>query len=168
MGTKIFQIHCKLKQLRHALTSWSKATSVSAQAAIKRLSADVKAAKEDPIFDKAKIKAIEQALNLEMANEELFWKQKARISWLREGDRNIKFFHTTTVQRRNYNSIKKLRNAVGEIVTSTSAIADEALHFYKNRFSSSQPSVADMDVALSSVDKKFQMRISNVDQQNYR
>jgi hypothetical protein len=32
--------------------------------------------------------------------EETLWRQKSRIRWLREGERNTKFFHRTTIARR--------------------------------------------------------------------
>lgn len=42
--------------------------------------------------------------------EEMLWKQKSRIRWLKEGERNTKFFHRTTIQRRLHNTIAHLQN----------------------------------------------------------
>lgn len=38
-------------------------------------------------------------------DEEIFWKQKSRNTWLRVGDQNTKFFHATTKQQRARNRI---------------------------------------------------------------
>lgn len=37
--------------------------------------------------------------------EKDLWRKKSRISWLKEGDSNTKFFHATIVGRRNRNII---------------------------------------------------------------
>lgn len=43
-----------------------------------------------------------------LEREEIFWKQKSREQWLREGDRNTKFFHLSTMRHRTYNKITKI------------------------------------------------------------
>ncbi|KAM2712281.1 hypothetical protein EV1_032304 [Malus domestica] len=42
--------------------------------------------------------------------EELYWLQRSRVNWLRDGDANTAFFHRTTLQRRRVNSIVKLKD----------------------------------------------------------
>ncbi|KAM2614476.1 hypothetical protein TB2_029097 [Malus domestica] len=40
--------------------------------------------------------------------EEKYWKHRARIKWLQNGDSNTKFFHQTAIQRHKFNQIGKL------------------------------------------------------------
>ena len=48
--------------------------------------------------------------------EEIFWKQKSRVFWLREGDKNTKKFHALTKQRRARNKITQIIDANRNIV----------------------------------------------------
>lgn len=47
--------------------------------------------------------------------EEIHWKQKARVDWIQKGDRNTKFFKMSTLRRRSINIIAKTRNWSGVI-----------------------------------------------------
>lgn len=38
---------------------------------------------------------------------------RSRIKWLNYGDNNTKFFHASTVQRRDKNKLLKIKNCVG-------------------------------------------------------
>ncbi|CAK9147551.1 unnamed protein product [Ilex paraguariensis] len=49
--------------------------------------------------------------------EEMYWCQRSRLNWLKYGDRNTKFFHTTTSQRRQRNKIIMLKDREGGWVT---------------------------------------------------
>lgn len=45
--------------------------------------------------------------------EELFWKARSRLQWLKGGDKNSKYFHATTIQRRARNRVSQLRDGNG-------------------------------------------------------
>lgn len=49
--------------------------------------------------------------------EELLWKQRSKVDWIKDGDCNTKFFHSKATQRKKRNSISKLNNDLGEWVT---------------------------------------------------
>ena len=53
--------------------------------------------------------------------------------WLREGDKNIKFFHRFANSNRRYNSISTLL-INGELSTETNAISDCITQYYSGLF----------------------------------
>uniref|UniRef100_A0A2N9GX50 CCHC-type domain-containing protein n=1 Tax=Fagus sylvatica TaxID=28930 RepID=A0A2N9GX50_FAGSY len=61
-------------------------------------------------------KSLREEFNSILNLEEDFWALKSRVSWVVEGDRNTKFFHTSTIVRRRFNRISRLKNSMGEWV----------------------------------------------------
>ncbi|KAK2655364.1 hypothetical protein Ddye_008416 [Dipteronia dyeriana] len=55
-----------------------------------------------------KVRKIEMELDDLLRCEEVFWRQQSRISWLKDGDRNTKFFHVKASSRRICNCIRGL------------------------------------------------------------
>lgn len=45
--------------------------------------------------------------------QEIYWKQKAKTFWLKDGDQNSKYFHAQASHRRKNNSITKLKDEEG-------------------------------------------------------
>lgn len=61
-----------------------------------------------------------QNLNLAQANylkslddKKQYWKQKVRIKWLQEGDRNTSYFHASVLERRNNLRLSRIKDANG-------------------------------------------------------
>jgi len=48
-----------------------------------------------------------------LQQEETLWRKKSWIRWIKEGERNTKFFHRTTMARRAHNKILKIRDQDG-------------------------------------------------------
>lgn len=69
-------------------------------------------------FDKAKSEqADKHHLNWEnlCKQEEILWRQKSRIQWLKEGERNTRFFHKSTMANKAHNRISMIKDEEGEI-----------------------------------------------------
>uniref|UniRef100_A0A803QGY6 Reverse transcriptase n=1 Tax=Cannabis sativa TaxID=3483 RepID=A0A803QGY6_CANSA len=58
-------------------------------------------------------KAAHINLNNILLQRKIFWKQRSKQLWLREGDQNSKIFHAKATSRRRNNLIQKLKNNVG-------------------------------------------------------
>jgi hypothetical protein len=69
-----------------------------------------------------------------LAREEAMMKQRSRIQWLAEGDRNTAFFHAKTRERARTNKIVSLKNEVGAYVTSQDELETLAINFYTGLF----------------------------------
>jgi hypothetical protein len=65
--------------------------------------------------------------------EEISWRQKSRALWLKEGDKNTKFFHRLANSNRRYNSISSL-SINGVMSTDSDAISECITNFYSHLF----------------------------------
>ena len=71
--------------------------------------------------------------------EEVMWKQRSRIEWLKHGDRNSKFFHATASQRRQKNRIGGLVDELGVWHDDQESTERLILDYFKSIYSSNQP-----------------------------
>ncbi|KAL9667898.1 hypothetical protein QQ045_002267 [Rhodiola kirilowii] len=62
-----------------------------------------------------------------LEREELWWRQRSRAEWLKQGDRNTSFFHARASQRRKRNYIEHIRNQVGDLCDSAQQIETVAV-----------------------------------------
>ncbi len=75
-----------------------------------------------------------------MHQEELYWRQRSRISWLQDGDRNTRYFHAMASQRKRNNHIKSLKNSEGYLVEDIVALYDMVRSYFNSLYHSDQPS----------------------------
>jgi hypothetical protein len=69
-----------------------------------------------------------------LSREEIMMKQRSRLDWLKEGDRNTSFFHSKARERAQVNRISALRKEDGTIMTSQEGMEMEAMEFYSRLF----------------------------------
>ncbi|XP_074303359.1 uncharacterized protein LOC141637839 [Silene latifolia] len=74
-----------------------------------------------------------------LRQEETFWRQRSRALWLRDGDRNTKFFHQKASQIKEKNNIAKLIDERGRVVSDRQGMAACAVRYFRGLFTSDQP-----------------------------
>ncbi|KAK8677575.1 hypothetical protein V6N13_143106 [Hibiscus sabdariffa] len=84
-------------------------------------------------------------LNIEADKEEVFWEQRARVNWLRNGDRNTQFFHSCASHRRRVNRIDSLLDDDGEAVYGDDALNALATDYFASLFTT-QGSASDTSI----------------------
>ncbi|KAA3461663.1 putative Transposon TX1 [Gossypium australe] len=70
--------------------------------------------------------------------EELYWEQRARINWLKVGDKNTKCFHSFASQRKKRNTINCLETEEGRVTRDHSKMAHIAKNFFESLFTSNK------------------------------
>eukprot|EP00253_Pinus_taeda_P010687 PITA_10687 len=79
-----------------------------------------------------KEKNLQKQLDERRKQEEILWRQKSRVKWLKEGKRNTKLFHRTTIQRRIHNNISQIQNQQGERMEQHEDIERKILQHFKS------------------------------------
>lgn len=62
------------------------------------------------------LKEAQKDVHLWLKRKEMLWKQRSRVLWLKEGDKNFKFFHAQDSTRKCINIINLLRNSEGTLL----------------------------------------------------
>ncbi|XP_073014526.1 uncharacterized protein [Primulina eburnea] len=85
------------------------------------------------------ITSLESEIEKLATQEEMYWRQRSRISWLKDGDRNTKYFYSKASLRRNQNTIAGLVSSQGDWCTETQSISAIVLDYFESLFTSSNP-----------------------------
>lgn len=78
-------------------------------------------------------------MDIVLQQEELLWFQKSRLEALRDGDRNTKFFHLSTVNRRPRNQIEMLQNSEGQWLSDTDEVKVLVVDYWRVLFQDKCP-----------------------------
>lgn len=69
----------------------------------------------------------------------MYWSMRSRIDWLKWGDKNTKFFHASTIQRRQRNRISMLKTDDQNWCRNPRELKRHILEFYYSLYSSVGP-----------------------------
>lgn len=134
----------KLRITKQNLKEWNHSEFGSIDANIKRLeevisNLDNPSTQRNLDEDEVERRKIAQTnLWMWMKRKEVYWAQQSRITWLKEGDRNTKFFHAIALIKRRKNSITNI-DINGTNISGPSQIKHEAINFFKKYFKKSMP-----------------------------
>ncbi|KAL4310577.1 hypothetical protein GQ457_01G015360 [Hibiscus cannabinus] len=141
----------KLQKVCTGLDRWFANLKKEKQVTIRSLKSRLADLNEQAVNDEVlgEITDIKLALNLESDKEELYWEQRARANWLKNGDRNTAFFHKFASQRKRKNRISDLVDSSGQTVSDEAGLHTIAKEFFQDIFSSQR--VSNMENLLDGV-----------------
>lgn len=73
-------------------------------------------------------------MNEILLQEETYWKQRAKLFWLKEGDENTRFFHASASARKKVNHITHLVNESGVRVEDNEGMGNVISEYFQNIF----------------------------------
>jgi hypothetical protein len=77
-------------------------------------------------------KQLHQEWEKRCIQEEILWRQKSRVQWLKAGEKNTKFFHKSTITHRNHNIILKIRDEEGKELESHKEIEKSLVQHFQD------------------------------------
>ncbi|XP_062021093.1 uncharacterized protein LOC133737577 [Rosa rugosa] len=142
IGSDPFTKVCsKIDCTRRALMEWSQLKFGELKRRIEdvrgRLAVFFDSAVYEPL-DNVRVE-LESELNDLLEREQVFWKQRAKVFWLTDGDINTKFFHQRASNRRRKNLIRGLFDEDNKWCTEDEDIENIVLSYFRGLFTSSSP-----------------------------
>eukprot|EP00253_Pinus_taeda_P009736 PITA_09736 len=110
----MFLLHQRLKHLKRRLKKWNKnefGNIFKAKGEVEKKLQEINQILITKGFTeerKMQADSLQQEWDNRCQQEEIFWRQKSRVQWIKEGERNTRFFHKFTMDHRAHNQITKL------------------------------------------------------------
>lgn len=131
------------------MNEWGRKIQSKYRVAINQCKRDMELAREsDEVNTLARYEELRRELSKMLAQEDAFWKQRAKVYWLRDGDLNTKLFHAVASARRKRSKISKLEHAGGNIVDDQAGMEDITKNYFESLF---QPMQGEYDHVVEHV-----------------
>jgi hypothetical protein len=92
-----------------------------------------------------------------LEKEEIRWRQRSRVSWLRAGDRNTSYFHRRATWRQKKNRIEKLQTEHGKVIADTEQMETMATEYFSKLYQT------DPTVQPTISTQYFEQKVSDID-----
>jgi len=96
--------------------------------------------------------SLNRKLDTLLVKDDLYWKQRAKTFWYREGDLNTRFFHAAASARRKTNKIEHLQDVNGTVCRSEEGLKTIGKDYFAELF---QKSPSSRDDVVTAVDRKL-------------
>ncbi|KAG7548149.1 hypothetical protein ISN44_As12g033560 [Arabidopsis suecica] len=129
----------KLSNCRRAISQWRRQLTPFGRQTIEEIKSELFAAQRDDGRSQEEIKDLTMRLKEAYQDEELYWHQKSRSSWMQLGDNNSKYFHALTKQRRARNRISGLHDENVIWSVEDKDVQNIAVAYFKKLFTTTKP-----------------------------
>jgi hypothetical protein len=85
------------------------------------------------------IRGLQKDVHLLLEEDELKWRQRAKVLWLKEGDQNSKYFHAFVSQRKRANLVTQIADMGGHVRSTPEGVQQAFLEYFNNIFTSTIP-----------------------------
>ncbi|KAL6586072.1 hypothetical protein OROMI_002716 [Orobanche minor] len=148
----MFKLSEKLVRLKYTLKEWNTHHFGNIFNKIDQAQYAVEVAEKDFDYDpstsnRSYLNKMNANLTLTLSMEEDFWKQKANMKWMLEGERNSKFFHNLVKKKRQKIFLHCIRDN-GCLITNPEDIQVSAVNYFSNCFAEQMPILDELDPNL--------------------
>ncbi|KAL0417527.1 UNVERIFIED_CONTAM: putative mitochondrial protein [Sesamum radiatum] len=136
------------------LQAWSNSKgSHSFKRQIRLREKDLENIRLQPISAASKIEESKIRADIErlLSEEEVYWKQRGKVHWLKEGDRNTSYFHNRANTRRRSNDITRIKNGDGQWLEQEEEIRDHIETYFGEIFRSRNPSEEELEKGTEAI-----------------
>uniref|UniRef100_A0A2N9I518 Reverse transcriptase domain-containing protein n=1 Tax=Fagus sylvatica TaxID=28930 RepID=A0A2N9I518_FAGSY len=156
-GSPMEQVQAKISQCNDKLKKWIRVQFGNVTKQLKEKSEQFHRAEESSAVGNGHdlVITIRKEVQELLIREEKMWRQRSRTSWLKEGDRNTRYFHSKASHRRRRNSLAVLRLENGDLITDSEQIGSQFVDYYQELFT-----VAPLE-GVDAILKGIQPRVTN-------
>ncbi|XP_071902725.1 uncharacterized protein [Coffea arabica] len=135
-GYGMYRLAFKLKRLKTWLRHWSKHQFGDIFQAARQHEIEVQ--QKEVLYEANPTEEAREALHCapgrllqSLRVQEEYWRQKARLQWLKDGDCNTRFFHASVREKRTKLAIHRIKDGEEAWVDDEEQIAREAVDFFQ-------------------------------------
>ncbi|XP_071924897.1 uncharacterized protein [Coffea arabica] len=113
-GSRMFKVVQKVKRSRVNLLKWNSKIQGNSKQKIEQIKDQLQQLNlSDTEAKRERKKSLKNELKKSYRDEEIYWGQKARVQWLKAGDKNTRFFHASVEGRRRRNKVVNIQREDG-------------------------------------------------------
>lgn len=136
-GRPMKAFHEKLKLVKKALQTWNKEEFSNIFNRVQMVEEDliVKEATYDlypSMVNRENWQKAAAKFNYELRIEEMYWRQKANIKWVQQGDQNSSYFHSLVKKKFNSLAIHRIKNDSGDWLEKEKDIENEIINHFQS------------------------------------
>ncbi|XP_062028887.1 uncharacterized protein LOC133744874 [Rosa rugosa] len=143
----------KITKTRRALEKWQQETFRLRQQQMMEVRGKLEVLMDEPMSEAIHIEKKELMVKLQtlLSQEEAFWKQRAKVTWLKEGDCNSGFFHRKAANRKRKNNLLGLFDTSGQWHDDDDDMEEVVSSYFAKMFTASSVDTEAVEITLAAI-----------------